>query len=357
MSNKVITTTTVNPNQRRRRNRRRPNRVQRARQQAARQIQTSPPWPGQKGYVEPRAKLSKCSQLYLRALVDPWYVPDEMPCIPDLVDAPSFKTRTIVRGSFIIGTQGFGYVAINPLANNNDQAVGIITGSTFASSVTSHNATGTVSILDTQFPYTNATVSDYAVRTVACGLRVRYMGTNLNMGGRMILLSLPMYTSLNNTDLLDGLAPSQLLGNQVARTEPTSRKWSTILFQPGGNASTYNYNDNPVSASDGCSMIIAVDGANPGNAYEYELVYYREVIAGHSTPADVTASHTDLPGLSAIKDYFGKVMMDVGSLSYNTALRTVEQAITYATSQSGIAFGATMFATAASMRMRPRLEY
>jgi len=356
MSNKVTTTTTVNP--RRRRNRRkRLTRAQRASAQTAKQLPVTPPWPGQRGYVQPRARLSPCSQVYLRSLIDPWFVPDELPCIPDMVDAPSSKTRTIVRGSFTIGTQGFGFVAVNPLANTNDSAVGTVTGSTFASSVTTHNATGTVSILDTQFPYTSAAVTNYATRTVACGLRVRYMGTTLNMGGRMVLLSLPMHTTQPPTDLLNGLAPSQLLGNQGARTEPTSRRWSSVMFLPGGNPASYNYADSAINATSGASMIVAIDGANPGNTYEYELVYYREIIAGQSTPSDMTASHTDLPGLSAIKDYLGRVIMDVSSLSYKAALKSVEDALTYATSQSGITLGTSLLATYVATRGRPRIEY
>jgi hypothetical protein len=56
-----------------------------------------------------------CTLHYTAALLDPFDYSGEMPCVPDMHTIPSYKYRQYARGEFSTGTNGKGFIMVNPL--------------------------------------------------------------------------------------------------------------------------------------------------------------------------------------------------------------------------------------------------
>lgn len=170
-----------------------------------------------------------------------------------------------------------------------------------------------------QCPYTNTsyerTMHDQTVnqngirkRIVGCGIRVRYIGTELNKGGRMILARHP------DGGQLGALTASELLAFQTVATTNVTREWQSVSFKPTQTAD-YEFSPRPYRNDfDGgipvntkqlwednmnTSMAIFVTGAAPLNSFEWEIVHHVEFTG---VTDNVTKSHTDIGGMSIVRN-------------------------------------------------------
>jgi hypothetical protein len=268
----------------------------------------------------PGFNLSPCSRKYLRALTDPFsFVVGA--CVPDLRNQPSLKVSTLYRGTFQASiTTGFGCLLVAPTTFANDVFFAIDTDSSYASGAVppfTGITAGANYQLDSQLPYTwaqfqpSAGFDTYEARLVGCGVRVRYLGTQLNLSGRFVIAQAPENVAMS------GLSISQILSSQAARsiTINSARKWEGIFWQPYSN-SDYEYsqlavgnlfqnNTNLLLARSIPSLCIAVDGAtstaSSPSTYEVEIVRYFE-FTRRTGVIGMTPTHSDIPGMSAIRD-------------------------------------------------------
>ncbi len=156
--------------------------------------------------------MAPCTRMYAKALVNPFAV-QGLPCIPDNIVLPSYKFMTKARGVFSCGTNGVGYILIDPfqMLVNNGSYVADIGGPHIGGAIYYTNKAYTLGAqriqsggtLDTGvavanpgslFAYsdfdTNSgtpSVANRQFRLVACGLRVNYIGSNLYNAGRLII--------------------------------------------------------------------------------------------------------------------------------------------------------------------------
>ena len=277
-----------------------------------------------------RFYLSPCSKTYLKALCDPFSLDAGMACIPDLVDIPSQKIMCKARGTFAAGTQGVGYLVASPLCAVSDSTFGIVySGTAYAGTTINVNtATAGVSGSDTgQFPYTSAQIANLQQRTVACGLRVRYLGTELNRSGRMVLGRLPAGSSAS------GYSMTNLLSNNAFQSIPVSRKWSYVTYIPS-DESDYGYTSNAgtINSTDtlgNARLLCMIDGTTASNAFEYEVVYHKEYYSKNQNVQNVpnlSVSHSDTNGLSAIRNYLeGSVDYLGGPEAFRSAMNFVSR--------------------------------
>jgi hypothetical protein len=123
---------------------------------------------------QPRVNLSHCALAYAKALADPFdYGANELPCIPDMIDQPSFRCVVRTRGIITTNAAGFASLLVNPLAAASDRSFIIATDSAYVgTTVPGIGGTGANTITNTQFPYTAAGARPH--RTVSAALRVRY---------------------------------------------------------------------------------------------------------------------------------------------------------------------------------------
>jgi len=244
-------------------------------------------------------RLSPCSSLYLKALTNPFDSTIVAACIPDLIDIPSKKVKIMTRSSFTVGTAGVGFISVSPKgASCSDVAFANVTSATFTGAVITDSGGGFVNtVFMLQAPLTFANLgtglNQIAPRVVGFGVRVRYTGTELNRGGRLILFRA---TTMDFDS--SGMSVSDLLAVRTTITRPVSRSWHSVAWLPG-KSTDYDFFTTLANANTTSPLVILVEGATAGNTFEVELVGHYEYIGATD---NTSRSHTDLPGMSAIKD-------------------------------------------------------
>jgi len=156
--------------------------------------------------------LSPCARLWAKALVNPFGNFEMMPCIPDLISTPSFKFAARAQGIFKVGTNGTGFICVNPfsMVSSAKQKVPPLDATPenlYAPSCVGTSAT--YPYLGVQIPQMNndsdptswisagsdSPIEDfdlkYKARLVGAGVKVAYVGKMLDRAGRVILYAEP----------------------------------------------------------------------------------------------------------------------------------------------------------------------
>lgn len=254
--------------------------------------------------------LSVCSEDYLRALLKPFDETTRPACIPDQIDVPSYKTRTLMRGSLQTGSTAgsCGFVLGAPFAscmNNSTAVLSSTSNYTFTGFPGAQNDTGVTSTLNAQAPYPYERLGtdqdDVQVRPVAFGLRVRYIGNELYRSGRILFVRMP------NAPLA-ALSVAQILARSDNFSVPVDKKWHTITYMPY-NASAYQYKTTYPESTlvDSASIGFLIDGAAASSPFEWEAISYSEITG--ATP-NITLSHSDVQGISAVRNTLEHVAND-----------------------------------------------
>jgi hypothetical protein len=276
---------------------------------------------------KPRFYLSPCAKDYLRALTDPFAVQGH-PCVPDAYDVPSRKFTTVARGMFSAGTLGVGYIVVSPQMYGNNQFNAALTDSTFNEAIIRLDTTLTgvsTTNLYIQAPYSTLDIPEGVLaRLVGFGIRARYIGTELNRGGRII-----PFRFLSNTTSSNTASSFDILGIATNRAQPMTRKWHTVCYVPSSSNDFQfgqGYIDTNILAVEVSPMGIFVDGCTAGNSFEYEAVAHFEYVSGSEVGdvniPDLSPGHVDLAGFSAAKSFVsnGGVPTEGGPSLYNRAI-------------------------------------
>lgn len=248
-----------------------------------------------------RFVLSDCSKLYLKALTDPFGMFPTAPCVPDLYDSPSKKFSVLLRGTFVVPAATPGVITFRARdAMFNGTAIGYASSASYAGAGIPVLASdpGVIAITSSQGPYSAAQNGPGAAniqnRCVGAGLRIRYIGTELNRGGLIIPFRHPQNQSVG------GYTLAQCSNFRTTRLEPASRGWHGITWRPV-DAPDYEYYDGPVAANPpgtAGSIVVLIAPCGAANTYEYELVSHHEVTGATD---NTTRSESDVAGLSAIR--------------------------------------------------------
>jgi len=282
--------------------------------------------------------LSHCAQLYARAIAQP-FIAEAGVCIPTsgAASRPSQKVRSISRFVASVGTTRFGYCLITPcMANDGISYLYSTAASTVATASPVINLPGP-SPIGTGYspiqslPYDRAKLVDGSAvaspsvkgRIVSYGVRWRYIGTELERGGRVYCLVHPDHDNLYGTDF------AQLGQYKECLTFDVTRKWSeSVVFsntsvecnypeghQLGNTAGEELINLYPMSSGQylisgtastvgsvcgGAPMAVVFDGT-PGNQFEFEVVVHVEYV-GVATQSMLTKSHADSLGFTIVQE-------------------------------------------------------
>jgi len=246
------------------------------------------------------SKFAACTLSYAQALIDPWGV-SEPPCIPDALTLPSWKFGARVRGNFIIGGAaggaGNGYVIANPYQVTGDRGcVFYVNASTFVT-----NGFGGIGETGANFTATNDSpitagsfvLNGNSFRTVGAGLAARYVGSEFNRGGQMLLYRDPQ------DQLLTNLTPAQLLSNKETTSVPVDRDWHYVVWKPSDFQDT-SYTNVLQSATLGqFCMLVYILGGVSGTTFEFDFIQWFEVV-GRDLPNE-TPSVSDPLGYAVVK--------------------------------------------------------
>jgi hypothetical protein len=243
-----------------------------------------------------------------------------------------------------------GYIAIAPTCTNNLASI-YVTDSTFAGTTLSAGAVGTSALFNTANAYASgafipasSSTDGMVGRIVAVGLRVRYIGSELNRSGLVYGLVHPAHASLHSYTI-----PNMTAYRECIR-RPVSRAWTTLVASAVNfDESTYPdvsdlialgtspYNQAQLEATFPFSTGSSVTSSNPnlgafimafavtgteGNLYEWELITHQELI-GSQVQNAVSPSHSDQVGLSHIIEVKARADMNAASNTSNAPYEKV----------------------------------
>ena len=258
-------------------------------------------------------KVSDCSMRYMATICDPFEA-EPGACVPcDLFPLPSQKIRAFGRGQFSLGTTGFGFIQVNPCSALDATAATFTTPTSVMTSTTQlGSVTNTAASQLQTLPYNQTQVTgttSVQARMVACGLRVRYSGTEGGRSGTIVCYEEQDHQSLTaETYLSSQQAPSSITSRPsgdgtwdgtVCSSGPVSPQELefTSLVYPN----TAPLSQLPTSGY----LLIAISGL-PGDKYDFELFEHIEYI-GSSVVAK-TPSHADT-------DQYGKIVQSAKEIS------------------------------------------
>jgi len=284
--------------------------------------------------------LSACSRSYAIAAVNPWGVTDP-PCVPDLLNVPSYKFAAQSKGIFTVGTSGFGYCGYNPYGQIQNTEVSLWnTTATFSGVTTQWTGVGSA-FTSSDSPYPSSAflqgtgvqnqLSSY--RVVGSAMRVRYVGSEVSRAGQLVIYRDPLNQPMGN-----GISTANMLANRETVSAVVDREWRSVVWKPADptdvtyfdtfNVAVGNYVGRFHSVGSG-SLLIAITGGTPGTSFEYEAITWYELI-GAANP-QTTPSHSDIVGMSAVNSARGVSQMS-GSLVQDTKtfIGNVYDALTHA---------------------------
>lgn len=146
---------------------------------------------------------------------------------------------------------------------------------------------------------------------------MRYAGTELNRGGRIL-----PYCDGTNSNLLNADF-NMLASNPSSVIYPCTRKWVGTNWRTLSSVGReYATDDTPNTMP----MVCVVSApAGVAQVYDYEFVAYYEAIpvqlqTSSFFPPGVTASHSDVSGFSRVRDFLGTVSnSEIGVSLWNKA--------------------------------------
>lgn len=247
-----------------------------------------------------RVVLSPCAEGYFSALYRPFDF-GQPTCLPDMHAVPSHKVVCRARGSFAVGTGGVGWIYVNPQAKCSNSIICYYTPTGYAGTTSlSWAAAGASNTQNTMSPYGPSDLSQNETRTrvVACALRIRYTGTELNRGGNILMVRDP------DNGLLDSRAYATLLSEIPGlHTSIVNRQWNVVIWEPtdpGDYDYGINSEANSTSSSSGYRNMGAYVTGTAGNTFEWDIIQYLEFVGTTKIPA--TPSPADPEGVAIVRD-------------------------------------------------------
>jgi len=229
-----------------------------------------------------------CALHYGEALLDPFDTPAGV-CIPKFPSVLSAKRKIFAKGTGACVAGNGGVVVLPTMGNDATTIVysqtGWIAGGPDDLPAQGDPGVGTAS------PNSGYTSADFGgnvhCRLVAIGVRVRYIGTRLNAGGRAYSLEEPDHKTLESAPL------SVLRAYDMCQALPWDGQWVTCLYQPRFPADFAYAAD--ASGNEGGQvgfLGISIQSADATAPFEWEVFSHWEAIGSgirgktesHSSP-------------------------------------------------------------------------
>lgn len=249
--------------------------------------------------------LSPATESYMHSVLNPADAPAAgMP----VGGIPSEKNKCWTRGKMNTGTTGFGFIMVSPGLGMANDSVSIYNSiGTYAGSTLTTAATGVVSA-NSNSPYASSAFSASGLkgRLVACEVRIRYTGTELNRGGDCTVFCDPNHQELN------GLTDVQLLANASAgRSDIEMREWISCKYNgvvdPNEESFVTALTPTAMKCANKC-MAIVINSAVAAQPFDYEVYWHFEIIG--SLGASMTATSPDNVGHAAVNSATQKAQID-----------------------------------------------
>lgn len=223
------------------------------------------------------------------------------------------KYRPFARGIFSTSNNaaatGFGYIVMNPEWGVASDAPFVITNGP-ADTVTVVNPTAGTPVNNySNSPYTQGLFqqSGLQYRIVGAGLRIRYAGALLTMGGQVAGLHHPAHTSLTGFSINNAASPlNNILSYKEAQQfSVTADRWTNVLYHAVEEDDTdYHITFPALTAGTGKAgyMGFAIQAPDTSGVtvqtFEWEAVAHVEILG--AIVLNKTPSHVDFVGHGAV---------------------------------------------------------
>lgn len=266
-------------------------------------------------------KLSECLLNYAKASIDPFTSIQTLPCIPDTVCAPSYKFKTFIDTTMVIGVNGVGYAAFNPwtmAANDNTIISGasdyslMTTNATYAptnyeNDLAAYSGSALVPY-NSNSQYSTAEILSGSLRLVAAGMEVQYTGVLLNQAGAISAIQWDGQRAVPS-----GVPIGFIRSNQRTQTCPTSKDSSCYVRYEPTTTSNFDYapfNDKRPTVNTNLEpfyypLLIIISGGTAGTSFRVKAVAYFEM---QTNIAPVTPSESDPIGFPAFQSARSSVL-------------------------------------------------
>lgn len=266
---------------------------------------------------------SPCGAQYFAACRDPFDPRARNSCVPRAPARMSAKYTVKTRGVFGIGVNGAGFLAVTPCLSN-DYPSGWISSTGYSLTAINTADANVGAFYAAGLPYAQvnfippAAVGNYAKpnamgRIISCGIRIRYIGTELNKGGSIYRYVDPNHGNLN------GLQITSIQGYPETASIPVGRGWVSLsvsaiedeeqsypdlgpymqsgtITAVGSVKAIYPFSgENPITSGNtqgGAPGIFIVTGV-AGNQYEWEYIVHAEYVGGIVT-GNLSKSHASV---------------------------------------------------------------
>lgn len=277
--------------------------------------------PVARGPSQPAVGMSSCAMKYARAIADP-FSDITGACVPTFPSPDSQKVKVVTRtATVVIGTAGVGGVFIAPSAFS-DRPYAAVTTAQYSGNTLDMPASeipGDWALVYPSLPYTRAqsrATSEHGVSTriVAIGAKIKYTGTQLDMGGEVAAFFDSNHASVNT-----GVSMPEATRRPYASYEAIDRRMNLQIQTSCVNAHETTFSDNEYPYSDAatsgvsdyaaiknaaCGLIMIV--GKPGNTFNLELAMHVEYV-GNFAAAGLTSTHTDSRGFELVQQASGQL--------------------------------------------------
>jgi hypothetical protein len=294
-------------------------------------------------------QISDCAREYLWALSNPFHFLDnpeaQMPCVPSMPSRRTLKVLSFIRGSWSATAAGdacCGIMASPNLPANNMTGGGyypaaiLFSNASVGGQFTAYQSTfvgDTTSGANLNSMFASAQFANVLgapglqFRTVGFALRVRYIGTQLNMRGSLCTIQTPDHEDLQ------GQFGTNYRNYDQAMQFPVTKEWVTQTWSPCDSDEVDLQILTPVTATAGnpppnagqvsypIGAIFTYSVGTENFAFEYEVVAIHEVCGRAARGA--TKTTTDPVGFEAILSSIDTVGKKAGTQFYNAILDKV----------------------------------
>jgi len=214
----------------------------------------------------------------------------------------SKKSRVWSKGTFATGTTGLGFIVVDPLSAAVSDLTSVYSSSSaYAGNFISAAAAAGVVAGTSNSEYVKAQIGANAAvaqcRVVSSGVRIRYIGTELNRGGQIVGLIEPTHDSLGGAVFADVNAQER------SRLIPVlDRNWVTLTYFPvQKRESDFQTDVDPATRPlPAWFMAFAVNAASAGTPLTYEYEHFTNLEYTGRSVRGLTPSHVDYVGYSAV---------------------------------------------------------
>jgi len=256
--------------------------------------------PGVSKSGRPVVHLSPCAVDYARCLINPFTGP--LACVPTVPSLDSRKERVFARGTFGASATGFAYVVFDPresIVNDRDCGYYSLAGGG-AVDIQTQSLAGISANFRSNSDYQTAQIGENSLladyRVVGSGLRIRYVGTELQRGGTVVGLCEPTHCSLV------GQTQTTMLAYDESAIFDATRNWSNVVYRPFLDDDFDFIGTFPVKAnldSDTCFFLgFTISGTVSGNSWDFEAYTVSELNGVNIR--GMTYSHADPQAFGAI---------------------------------------------------------